>query len=487
MERIKKFIESSSPQKLFLCLSIPAILLFVITIPALQGFDEATHFLRAYQVSTGDFVSERFGKRAGGPIPINVSNMNDAALNDLIRSAQSGLHEKAHIGYYKTYLKENHPDKNIVNKYFAGSAVYSPVSYAPQSIGIFLARTLRLPLLSYIYIGRILNAAVFIALAYLAIRLAPKGKWALFAVAALPTTLTAASTLSPDALLNGAALVLVALFLKALFDRAEIKPKYILGMFGAIAVLSLTKQTYFILALLPLFLPPKRVYGSIKRYIFWNALLLLMAIGLTTVWYSQVGDVAKYGYLDTRPTLNVSPVAQEHYILHNPINYAGTLAWEILGHFNHQYLQLAGFLTWKGILMPEYIIFLIYLGLVASFLISRSEVEKSDLSLPDRSRRIASLGPLAVAAIIIIIIYTGLYIYFSTVKEQQIEGVQGRYFIPLIGLLLPAVMLLGRKRTPMFRFDDRIKLLLFSIFIIQTLAALFVITATNYIPNLQFV
>jgi len=488
MERLRNFVQSRSPESLFLWLGIPLVLLFIVIIPAFQGWDEATHFSRAYQISTGQFRATKLGAHHyGGPIPINISNMEDTAVTDIIHSAKTNLAWKAHIGYYKTYLKQTHPDKNIVNKYFASSAIYSPVSYAPQSIGIYLARSFRFPVLLYDYVGRVFGAAAFLAMVYFAIRLAPRGKWALFAIAILPTSLAAAATLSPDALLNGAALLLLGAFLNALLSRKTASYKLLLTILGAILILSLAKQAYFLFALLPLLLPPRRVFGSIKRYILWNFIFIAMALIATFGWYSQISEISPYTYLESRPAIHINQHEQQSYILHHPITYLGTLLWQMFGHFNSKFIEAVGLYTWKGIVMPYLFIFWIYIGLLIAFIKTRYE-QGIDYGLKARQYKLLKYGPIIIGFGTSVLIFTALYLSFNPVGSQNIEGVTGRYFIPLLPLLIPITILARKRNKPMLTLSQPLAdSVLIAIFIAQNLIAIFVILATNYIPHWQFV
>jgi len=242
-----------------------------------------------------------------------------------------------------------------------------------------------------------------------------------------------------------------------------------------------------VFSFLPLFLPPKTAFGSIRRYLKWNTIFLLFALSATLGWYSQISNIAKYSYLESRPTLNINSNEQIKNILHNPLEYASILGWETIGRSNPQYTQLTGHLTWKGILMPQIFIFFTYLGLLLSFVIAHYE-EKIHLSLSNLQRILTRYGPLFVGGGIIFLIYTALYLSFNPVGSHDIQGVQGRYLIPLIGLLLPLVVLGKSSKSPAIVFNrNKIGFILLSIFIIQSIVALLVVIATNYIPRAQFI
>lgn len=486
ISKLKEVFKEAKPEKIALILGTLFVLGYTFIIPPLNGFDEATHFLRAYQISEGKLLPERFGPdHAGGKIPVNISQMSDAAVDDIIQSAKTNLARKTHIRSYAKFLLQFHPSSSTVDKYFAGSSVYSPISYTPQAVGIFIARNLHLPLLLYVYAGRIINALIFLTLVYLAIKLSPTGKWVLLAVAMLPTTLTAAASLSPDSIINGVALLLVALFLKALFSKNIIKIKQLLIIASLIIILSLTKQTYFILVILPFFLPIS-VFGNWRRYISWNLIFVALALVATFGWYSQISDIARISYLETRPTMHINSGQQISFIIHHFFNYVSLLSWQILGHFNPQYVQIVGFLTWKGIVMPQPIIFLAYLGLILAFLMIRLEKTLKP-KLLKLQHNITSYGPILLGFVTMCLVYTTLYIAFNAVGNDDIEGVQGRYLIPLIALFIPLIALSKISKTSIKLNYSKVVRALAIIIITQNTVGLFIIFATNYIPHMQFV
>jgi uncharacterized membrane protein len=267
----------------------------------------------------------------------------------------------------------------------------------------------------------------------------------------------------------------------------RLAPRYLLAIGGSIIVLSLTKQTYFIFAFLPLLLPPKRTFGSTKAYVIWNAMFIAGALILTLGWYSQIKDTLQYSYLESTPNLHINPSQQESYIIHHPLTYLGTLSWQFFGHSNSRVIELAGMYTWKGIVMPLYLTFIIYLGLILSFARTYFE-EGNGVLLKPTWRKLSQYGPIAIGALLTVLIFTALYVSFNAVGSHDIRGVQGRYFIPLLPLLVPAVALFKKVKKTSLTFDElTLDTITLTIFIFGNLAALFVIFATNYIPTLQFV
>lgn len=484
LDKIKS-IEKARVEKIFLCIAIPFIAVFIIIIPALQGWDETAHFLRAYQISEYDIIPDKFNdNHFGYKMPNDIIQMSDAALSDLIKSAQSGLKDKANLSYYIGYLKDNKIDSIRTEKYFESSAVYSPVSYLPQTLGIIIAKTIHSPLLMYIYIGRVFNALFFIGIVYFAIKTIPRGKWVILAVALLPTSVTAAASLSPDAIVIALVLLVMAYYIKGFIVKTPFSYWELIIIMFSLAAISLTKQAYFPLVFLFLFLPMLQSFGSRKRYLLFNLLFTLVGLSVTMLWYLLVSDVAKNVSISLRPGANINSVEQLHFILSEPFRYLTIVSWEIISHSSAYYTQLAGTLTWKGIQMPYAFVFVSYSGLLVAFLFSAGA---DKVSIRGISRFLTVIGPLAIALSAVFAIISALYLSFNEVGVRRIMGVQGRYLIPLVPLLLPAAILFRENLPKFITFNaKKTKYILVTIFVLQLTVAVIIVFTTNYIPGIRF-
>ena len=99
---------------------------------------------------------------------------------------------------------------------YAGSEGYSPVAYLPQATAAVIARALDLDFLPTLYLMRFAGLAALTALVAFAIALAPQLGWALLAIAMLPAALYGRSVISADGSTLAAAMVVTALWLRAL-------------------------------------------------------------------------------------------------------------------------------------------------------------------------------------------------------------------------------------------------------------------------------
>jgi uncharacterized membrane protein len=476
-------IRSKKPEQLFLLVAVPFCIFFVFAIPALQGWDEAAHFTRAYQVSELNLRADKIGNnRYGGNVPTNIITMHDAFMNDLILSAKSSNRRSVSLAPYEHYGNVINPSAERLATNFTDSAIYSPVAYFPPAIGIAIARFMHLPLLTYIYMGRIFTMIAWLFLMYWAIKRIPVGKWVLVALGLLPTTITHAVSIAPDALLIGTASLLVAIFVDKLINRNRFTRNELLTVFILLLIIALTKQTYAIFAGLFLLLPLSS-FGTRKAYLYVNALLILPILLLSMFWLAQIRPILQVGHIYQRPGLNVNPAKQVTYLEHHTLHYGAILGNSILtNNSDPNFVQVTGFLTWKGILLPYWAILISYFALLISFLTIKDEIGGIVKSV--RISWWSRYGPLLLLAALVPAIYTSLYIGFNEVGSSSIAGVQGRYFLPLIPLLIPA-FLSNRKRHWLRINTDYVAPIFVGLSIVVLLVASATVIATNYIPDLS--
>lgn len=419
--------------KIFLLLGSVFGLLFIFISSPMQAADEPQHFWRAYEVSELDFIPNRFDNgRYGYNLPNTVITMGEQFL----------IQQDKKLPPDTSAIKKLLHEKNYGAKrpiYFENSGVYSPVPYAPQAVGIGLARSFKLPVLWLMYAGRIVNLLVWLVLVFIALRTLAAYRWIALVVALLPMSVFQAASLSPDGITNAFIFLTFALFIRFMKNK-QIGLKEILLSTGALLILSLTKQVYISLCLMFLFIPRKYFVSSRQR-----TLSLMLWIGLpvaaTLLWFTISQPISKLIPVVFRPGANVNPQDQLTYIVHYPLKYAATILYTLL-YKQSTFLttSLFGRLGWATIILPTYTYLLIAVTLTMAILKEGGSVAARVLS---RSRLRLALTTTGVATILAVC--TSLYFTFSTVGATQIEGLQGRYFIPVLLLLLPVFVSKGHQ------------------------------------------
>jgi uncharacterized membrane protein len=305
---------------------------------------------------------------------------------------------------------------------FPNTALYAPFPYIPQASGIALGKILNFSPLILVYMGRIFNLSAWIFLIYLAIKNTPVSKWLFFLLALTPMSLFQASSLSVDAFTNGIAFLLIALFLLYSFDEAKaIKRVDILIIFLLSLLLSLSKQVYFLIIFLFLLIPVKK-FGTKKKYFITFALLCLLSITALALWSSLAKEI--YVPYPVRPL--AEPDEQILFIFGHPLQYTKIFINTFI-HEGVNYLkQFVGRLGWIDTKLPDLLIFSYLLILMF-------------VAIVDNQKRIAihykeKILMAMVIFLTITLTSTMMYITWTAVGGNIIEGIQGRYFIPVAPL-----------------------------------------------------
>ncbi len=424
------------PESFFLITALLFGLIMLVVIPPLQVQDENSHFYRAYQISDGQLFEKNTSTSSGGILPSSLVTFESLADGNLL-SANLNLQFHPKIQYKQLWsVTLNSKKESIVN--FPTLAKYPPVAYAPQAVGIFIARLFTNRILIMFYLGRLCNLFFFITLCYFAIRIIPRGKWPLAFIAVLPMTLATNVSLSADAPTLAFIALFVAMLVKILYS-SEITNKDWLLLLLTSCCMSLSKQTYYIFsaAVLLLLLKklPKKTYRKVLLMtgsILGANILLLSIVDLITksINGSVVALQAAGGYL-------TSPRIQLTFLKTHPFSFLHILIRTLFSaDGNNNITTFFGSFGWLNIPLPYWSMFLLVIIIFLSFGLPENIKEKSLKPLG----KLASIVLLILAGLNILVIFIGLYVYWTPYRFPIINGFQGRYLIATLLFLLPCMI-----------------------------------------------
>ncbi len=303
----------------------------VFLVPPFAGIDEAGHFARVYQLSSATMVpvaSPQGADEGGGaclPVPVVAAIARDGIRNQ-IHDHQS---ETRLVEQLRTALRSSDAklaaslpacgsDQRFVA--FATFAWYSPVPYIPQAVAVGLVRAGGGSVDAMLLAARCASLLAYVGIAWLAIRRAPVGRWALCITALLPVALfQGATSLSPDAMTTALALLVISSALRMTAHQSPRLPRAFLVEATVLSVaLGLCKPSYVVVALCYL-LP---LLGPARRLASWPlAIPLALGVGVSALWQTSqehlfVCDTRFFG-------AQLDPDAQRHAILTNPLSLVG--------------------------------------------------------------------------------------------------------------------------------------------------------------------
>ncbi len=416
------------PEYFFLIVGGFFALLLCFLNPPLQSVDEPTHFYRIAQLSRGHLVAKHVAtqgdvKRYGDTFPAAFIKENDALVHGVDK-----LTGKYDTGLIGSYLFHNHKSQDIQIEGFEGSAVYTPIVYTAQTIaykgsGVFTKSTLL-----RMYAARVANALAWLALIFIAIRLIPFGKWTLVVFALLPMNVFIASSLSADATAIALCFLLVAYVLHLRAQKRRLVPKQIVILGAIMCVVALAKSTYYPV-LFSLFLIPKKHFA--RPRLAWPALLAVPLI-LSMTWGLIVSPIANSLYRSFFVDVASSPSDQLYYTLHHPFAVMYAFVNSIFsGTSDLTVRDLFGTFTWSRVVLPLWLQLFSFLLLMFALLYQLGRTSGMKFSAWARS------VPAIAFAATFGLIYLTFYFLWSAPGATTINGVQGRYFLPLLPLLIP--------------------------------------------------
>lgn len=416
-----EFVQKIKPENVFIVLASIFGLIFLFVVPPTQVPDEIVHFYKAYQVSEGKFLGQVQGKLAGDYLPKSLE-----LFGVDLEKQKIPFHPETKLSIPVLLAELNRPlqPKKQVFVDFRGALLYSPVPYLPQALGIALGRLFSLPPLVLFYLGRLFNLAVWIALIQLAIRWVPVHKWVWTLLALTPMSVFLGASLSADAPTNALAFLLIAITLRFALDiRGPLQNKDFVLLFSIGLLLALSKQGYFLLGLLVLLIPVER-FGSLHRKLAVSLLFVGLYVVVTLGW-TWLG---RHLFVPNMSGVGVSPQAQLIHSLKHPDRMLGVLVKTYNLNITYYVDSWIGVLGWVDTRLPDYLYTFFRVLIIAVALVDvqiRPELKVSQRLL---------IGVVFLAGVGLILA-TG-YLFFTPLGKGRILGIQGRYFIPFMPLLL---------------------------------------------------
>lgn len=390
----------------FLCASVLAFLLISFITPPMQSPDEGAHFKRSYLLTDGVIVMGHEGDlRSGGRI--------DSELDDFIHEAN-----KTKAGKAKSIIDElKEKTWSGVGKYsIAYNTAYNfPIIYLPQSVTVALGEAIDAKIINTYYTARIVTFLTTMSILLFA--------WSIYRIPTsvivlliLPMSMFQLSSAVLDSITISLTVLIMSIFARS--RNSEISDKLFIALILCCFIVSTSKANMLPICALP-FITKVNVRKSIKFIL--SLLPIVMSLAWIVVALSNTNDAG----------------------VHHPGYSQGDLIKFYVTHPFHAMSVLFNTITDGNIVDFYYKSFVGILGPLDVYL---------------RNGHYTTLGILFLISIIIChaakknivinwwsiliglsclgLVFCALLVQWSKFPTQVIEGIQGRYFIcPVIILL----------------------------------------------------
>lgn len=404
-------------EKIFVGTAFVFGLIYMLIIPPYAVPDEQAHFVTAYNDS-----SEILGEETLKDGNLVVLQEKEILCDPLGHYPTKERYVESMNGIFgKTY---EHEEEAVLG----GKVLDMPkISYAPQTLGITIARMLHCNGVQLFYMGRIFALLTYIAILYWAIKIMPFAKMVLFVTALLPMSMQQAMSYSYDMLVNAISFLMIAYFFHLIYKKEKVEKKDILILCVCTAILAPIKVVYIVIIGLGILIPYQKFGTKIKK---WSYAFVLGMAGMIPTLITRIVSMADMigGSQSNSDLLGYEVYGGVYFLKH---------LWELPRIFIETIQEKTSYyvdtmvgkqLGWLEIEIPPIIIEGFLILLLISVAKKRGEKEMIQI----RSK--IWIGTLA----FLCCIFTGfvLLISWTEVGQQVIAGVQGRYFLPIAPMAL---------------------------------------------------
>jgi hypothetical protein len=399
-------------------------LFFALATPPHDPPDEARHHARAWRISVGraGVVGQAPGHTAS--VPRGILHLHPLAHHYSDEQLRSGRlppttqRTRPHLwSELRSDLRGSLARYDLQPVFYLGA--HPPSVYVPYLPGLWLASAFELSAAAGLLLARLFGLAAWLAGIWAAIGIAPAQRWLLCAVALLPMSVSQGASVSADPLTQVAIFWWLAECLRAGSRGAgALGGAGVARLLAAALALGLVKPGYAPLALAALALPLR---AGPRVALTAGA---LAAAAIPTLWWAAVASAAEVPVLVPGADL----AGQLRHVLGHPLAFlaaaAGTTAallpaWleGMVGNLGHFDVEIPAAATALGLA-----------AVAASATLERSPLPRSGRLLLPATFLVCALAVLAMA-----------YLGWTPVGSDRIQGVQGRYFLPILPFALAAL------------------------------------------------
>jgi len=465
-----KLLNKIDPSRFFVFAAIILGGFFYYLRLPMQSPDEFNHFLRAYQVSEGKFLPEKRDNRLGGEMPVCFQEFMNLYLPCTFVPGYKITGKEIAESYL---LRFSDKERRFMD--FPNTSYYSPVSYLPQALSLFVLRQFDCSVGFLYNVSRLFVFLVWVMFMFFVIRLLPVHKWLFTLLLLLPMSLYMAVSFSADTVTNILTLLLIASILRLAFGKKEITKKDMLLILLIGVLLAFTKIIYINLLILLLLIPSAN-FGS-KKYKYLVVSGIFLVSFLLAVFWS--GVIMRYyiTYQDYNPGIRVFVTvhkdadyyAQKEYLLNHPLHFFKVVYNSIIVHKQFYLLSYVGhFGTYMDTPMP---LWFLYVSLAV--IILTAFTERVNLVLSFRVKVVLFLTALCTYSFLVL----SQHLTWNKIGNDNIEALQGRYLVPI----LPLVFMLFNNSWSKLKLNVTPLILIFVLF--ANIYACYIIYERHFIES----
>ena len=412
-----------SPTKKFLIAASFIGIGYILIAPILHGIDETAHFSRVYSF----FLDSRTTDSGAYQLPKAILN------------AGSSLPE--HGGNFSLVGTRIANDDLVEAENLRGARLYTPLSYLPYLIPVWvLGFLIKTNLFAIVTSARFFGFLLYLIASVYAIKTIPKRKDFMALFCLMPIVISSGCTINADLLTNCSMIVFIAIWYRLYYEKKQITIKDIVLIIITGILAGYAKMVYALEFLLIFFLPKECFGGTNKQ----KAKVLGIVIGVILA-ATLINVFLAAGSMDNSYE---GFQLQKEFVLTHPLKFLAILAGNILGNYSFFYTFTTNFTILQNVFGPSQFVQLLYFIALLMCIFK----EEADLKLGTFTK----ISIMTIGLVIISMMCVSLYLQWTSeqigVGVNQIEGMQSRYYIPVMLMFL--ISLASKKDT--LNIDDNV-------------------------------
>lgn len=411
------FDKEMKPQRIFLITAIGLGTLYMLMLPVRSVPDEDAHIVTAYDLSNKIMGTSDLSE--SGRIYMRYCDANAQyrarAYNENIDSLYGNFFD------FPSYTEK----EMVESVYERGVLDTAKEAYILPAIGITIGRVLGFNGEITLLLGRLLNFILYVSVTYFCIRKIPFGKVPMLLVSMLPMVVQQVASYSYDSLVITMTMAFVCFLCMFMEKDYELRKGDIVLIAIVSIILSRLKGSAYMPLVFLLLIPAIRYRKDITKRKLMYALLSILAI-VTAV---KAGTMLINTLTATGSSGDNDGMYYLGYLFENKKNTILLIFNTIWGVFDFYIFSTIGYsLSHFTINTPFYVsivyIMILFLGTISI------QGEKKYFTGYEKGlcvlMSLASAGGIALA----------LLFSWTAITTTHIDGVQGRYFLPILILLL---------------------------------------------------
>lgn len=425
-------------EKSFMYVMLIYLLSFLFIFPSMEAPDEPYHFYRSYKFSQYDFTKSPYNnmieKKINIPGNYKCLGYSRAFVYD------SAVYPNDILACYKNAA-------NVKLNFAFGTRANRLITLIPSALGIKLGDIFTNSPLFIFYCGRLFNFVFSFFVLLYALKIIPKHKQIFLLVVFIPMFVQQSVSFSYDAILNSLCVLIVAYLIKFFNQTEEITTKELIIYSLCSLVILDIKLPYILIPLLILFVGKDKLGKDQKKKIMRIALFL----GVILLSYFVANYIAS---LDLPKRIGEVSAVKRNTIsglIKSPTKIFRIMKATARGHASEYYRNMIACFGWLRYFFDDRLIMFCYLMFGVAIL-----ADDTKLRLKKRIINIGLIGLLFGG------IFLSMYLSWTPYNSLMIEGVQGRYLLPLLLplfiFIMPNKKLIKLKNETVYSFINMLLL-----------------------------